>query len=307
MLKKSLIASFALFLGFLGLSLPAQAGPVRESVIPEGARWIAHLDMEKFVGTQLFKALDADGRIHIKDKDITRMLKLDLYKDVTGLTVFGFGPGGKRAVFLAAGRFDKKRILTLHELADDARKIAYGGNTIYASSGDGYGAFVDDDLLVFGDRREDIEKVLDTAAGRTGNFASSDLNASFKSVSAGSFLSGIFEDLAGLDREFAESKLMGKAKGFLFQAQEKQDKLLLRLQVTADNQENATDMAEIAQGLLAMARLSRREGTRNEMALLAGKAEVKRDGLTVRLELDVPSREAADLVSHRRLMAEFFD
>ncbi len=307
MLKKTSLTLFALILGALAFSPLAWAESLPESMIPEGTRWIAHLDMEKFVSTQLFKLLETDGRLQIRDKDITRMLKLDLYKDVSGLTAFGFGAGGKRAVFLAAGRFDKKRLLTLLELSDDLREIPYGGNTIYASDDHEYGAFINAGLIVFGERREDIEKVLDTAAGKAKSFATSPLSASFKSASAGSFLSGSFEDLSGLDKDIAESKLMGKAKGLFFLAQEKQDRLSVRLQVTADSPESAKDMAEIAQGLLAMVRLSRNQSSGEGFALLVKDAVVKQDGLTIRLELDLPSREAANLMSRGRGVAGLFD
>jgi len=307
MLKKTSLTLFALILGALAFSPLAWAGPLPESMVPEGTRWIAHLDMEKFVSTQLFKLLETDGRLQIRDKDITRMLKLDLYKDVTGLTVFGLGPNGRGTGFLAAGRFDKNRNLTLLELADEKSEFSYGGKTIYATDDDEFGAFINDGLIVFGDRRSDVEKVLDTAAGKNKSFAASGLSAGFKSVPAGAFLYGTFEDMDGVGRMFAESKLMGKTKGLMLLAQEKQDRLLVRLQVTAGSAEDATDIAQIAQGLLAMVRLSRNQGSGEGLALLAKDAVVKQDGLTIRLELDLPSREAANLMSRGRGVAGFFD
>jgi len=308
MFKKTTSALFVLTMGILALSSPARAGSLPESLVPEGASWIAHLDMEKFVATELFKVLDSDGRIEIKSRDIGRMMKIDFFKDVSGLTIFGFAPGGKRVVSLVAGRFDKKRMLTVLDLSDDYQEIPYGGNTIYSTDDDEFGAFVNDGLIVFGERREDIEKVLDTAAGKAKSFASSGLNASFKSIAPGAFLCGAFDDLAGLDREFSESRFLSKAKGLFFLAQEKQDRLLVRLQVTADTAENATDMAEIAQGLLAMARLSRKEGPSDEAAFLADGVVVKQDGLKVRLELDVPVKDVSALMSHHgRGVASFLN
>jgi len=307
MLKKISSSIFALALGVMALALPARAGNLPESIIPEGARWVAHLDMEKFVATRLFEFLEKDGRLEIKDRDITRMLKLDFFKDITGLTIFGLGPGEKQAVFLAAGRFDKKSFLDMFKLDDDNREIPYGGNTIYSTDDDEFGAFVNDRLIVFAEGREDVEKVLDTAAGKAKNFSSSGLSAAFKTVSAGAFLSGVFEDLADLDREIGESKLVGKAKGLFFLAQERQDTLEVRLQVTADSPESAKDMADVAQGLLAMARLSRNEDDGAGFAFLAEDAQVKLEGKTVRLELNLLSREAADLMSHGRGIAGLFD
>lgn len=306
MLKKFALTLLVLMLGILILSFPARAESLPESLVPEGVSWVAHLDMAKFVSTELYKILDSDGRIEIKSRDIGRMMKIDFFKDVSGLTIFGFAPGEKRIVSLVSGRFDKKRMLTVLGLSDDYRELPYGGNTIYSTDGDEFGAFVNDGLIVFGERREDIEKVLDTAAGKARSFASSSLNSALKSIAPGAFVCGAFEDLAGLDREFTESKLLSKAKGLFFLAQEKQDRLLLRLQVTADSAENATNMAEIAQGLLAMARLSRKDESSERIAFLADGAVVKQDGLKVRLELDVPVKDVSSMVSrHSRGVASF--
>ena len=308
MLRKTTLSVFALVLGALAVFVPARAGNLPENLIPEGTRWVAHLDMEKFVSTQLFKLLDMENGLQINNRDITRMLKIDFFKDITGLTVFGFGPEGKRGVFLAAGRFDKKRLLTLAELSDNLKEIAYGGNIIYTTDHNEYGAFVNDGLIAFGERREDIERVLDAASGKARNFAGSALNASLKAASSGSFLSGVFEDLSGLDADFRESKFMGKAKGLTFLAQEKQDTLQIHLQVTADSPESAKDMAEIAQGLLAMARLSRNEGEGRGWANLAKDARFEASGNVVRLDLSLPSSEAARMMSHGRMsLAGIFD
>lgn len=297
MFKKSAFALIVVILGVLVLSSPVRAGSMPESLVPEGVSWIAHLDMEKFVSTELFKVLDSDGRIEIKSREIGRMMKIDFFKDVSGLTIFGFAHGGKRIVSLVAGRFDKKRMLTVLDLSDDYRELPYGGNTIYSTDDSAFGAFVNDGLIVFGERREDIEKVLDTGAGKARSFAFSDLNAAFKSISPGAFVCGAFEDLAGLDLELSESKLMSKAKGMFFLAQEKKNRLLVRLQVTADSAENAANMAEIAQGLIAMARLNREEGASESTAFLAEAAVVKQDGLKVFLDLDVAVKEVSALMS----------
>jgi hypothetical protein len=66
-------------------------------------------------------------------------------------------------------------------------------------------------------------------------------------------------------------------------------------------------MADIAQGLLAMARLSQNQHSGEGLALLAKDAVVKQDGLMIRLELDLPSREAAGLMSRGRGVAGLFD
>jgi hypothetical protein len=311
-MSKKILIIIVLTLAAFALVLPGWAGPVPVSVIPDGARWIAHLDVQKFVATKLFDYLEKDGRLEIRDRDLTHRLKIDPFKDITGLTVFGLGPGDKQAVFAVAGRFDKARLLTLLDLVDEEhQEVPYGGFTIYVTTNGhdvphGYGAFVNDGLIVYAENRTAIERVLDAAAGKAKDFSSSSLYGAFKNLPAGAFLSGVTEDLTGLDRDIRKSKIAEAAKGLLFTAQEKGDNFQVRLQVTTDSPESAKNMADIVQGFIALGRMSQGEGRRGIPASLTSGLQVKTDGNVVRLELDMPSREVVDLTSGGRHRS-FFD
>ena len=297
MFKKTCLIIAALAVAALALAMPAWPGTLPASIIPEGARWVAHLDMEKFVGTKLYEYLEKDGRLVIENRDITRWLKIDLFKDIKGLTIFGLGPGEKRVVFAAAGKFDKARLLTLLDLDEDHKEYAYGAYTVHSMDDDEHGAFVNDGLIVFAEHAADLEKVLDTASGKAKNFSSTKLNAAFKDVSAGAFLSGVVENLAGLGEEINQSKFVEKAGLLFFSAQEKQENLQVRVEVAADSSESAKNMADVAQGLIAMAKLGQGDRRGDIPAFLTEGLQVKLEGKTVRFEISIPSREAADLAS----------
>ena len=306
MFKKTILLIAALALAALILIVPAWPGTLPTSIVPDGARWVAHLDMEKFIASKLYQYLEKDGRFEIKSRDLNRWFKIDVPKDITGLTIFGLDPGDKQAVFAIAGKFDKAGLLALIALDKEHQETPYGAYTLYSTGSDEYGAFINDGLIVFSENREAIEKVLDTAAGKTKNFASSKLNAAFKDVSSGAFLSGVVEDLSGLGKGINQSKLVEKAGMMFFLAQEKQDNLQVRVQVTADTPENAKNMADMAQGLIALVRLGQGEGPGAIPASLVEGLKVKLDGKTVRLELDMPSREVANMASRGRGL-DFFD
>jgi len=306
MFKKTILLIAALALAALIFVVPAWPGTLPTSVIPDGARWVAHLDMEKFIASKLYQYLEKDGKFDIKSRDLNRWFKIDVPKDITGLTIFGLDPGDKQAVFAVAGKFDRAGLLALIALDKEHQETPYGAYTLYSTGSDEYGAFINDGLIVFSENREAIEKVLDTAAGKTKSFASSKLNASFKDVSSGAFLSGVVENLSGLGKEINQSKFVEKASMMFFLAQEKQDNLQVRVQVTADTPESAKNMADMAQGLIALVRLGQGEGPGAIPASLVEGLKVKLDGKTVRLELDMPSREVADLASRGRGL-DFFD
>lgn len=298
MQKKRMALSAALVALTVVLVIPARPGTLPTSIIPEGTSWVAHLDMEKFVATKLYGCLEKDGRLEIKNRDITRKLKIDIFKDITSLTIFGLAAGEERIVFAASGRFDKKHLMSLFIDTEDHQEIPYGSYTLLALGKHGFGAFVKDGLFLYADHREDIEKVLDTAAGKAKDFAASKLNAVFKDVSSGAFISGVIEDLTGLGREIRQSKFVNKAKMLLFNAQEAQDSLQMQVRVSADSPESAQDMADMVKGLIAMAKLAQKEGQEAGAASLLRDLQVKLIGNTVSLEFSRPSQEMVDILSH---------
>jgi len=300
-MKKTALFAAALLAAALFLAVPAYPGTIPSTVVPEGARWVAHLDMEKFVATKLYGFLEKDGKFQIKSRDLDRWLKIDVPRDITGVTVIGFGDGTKGdAAVVVNGKFDKPKLLSMLALDEDHKEIAHGAYTIYSTGDDEYGAFVNDNLVVLSESREAIQSVLDTAAGKTQNFAKSSLSASLKEVPAGAFLSGVMPDLTGLSRMNSQSKVLEQASGLFFLAQEKQDTLLVRLQVTAVSPESAKNIADIVQGIIAMGRMGGNEGDMAKIASLLDGLQVKLEGKVLRLDFERPSQEIAELLSHGR-------
>lgn len=303
-MKKTALLAAALLAIALFWTAPALAGTIPASVVPDNARWVAHLDMEKFVATNLYGYLEKSGAFEIKSRDLDRWLKIDIPRDVTGVTVFGLGDGTKdQAVVAVSGKFDKPGLLSLIALDADHKEIAYGGTTIYSTGDDGFGAFVNDNLVVLSESQAGIEKALDTAAGKSKNFTGTGLSASLKEIPSGAFLSGVLPDLSGLGKELGQSKMLDNASGVFFLAQEKQDNLLVRIQLTSASPESAKNMADIVNGLVALGRMSAGQsqgGDQAEMArmvsLLDG-LKVQQDGKTIRLDFERPSKEIADLIS----------
>jgi hypothetical protein len=296
-MKKTNLLAAALLVIALFWAVPVFPGTIPSSVVPEGARWIAHLDMEKFVATNLYGYLEKDGKFQIKSRDLDRWLKIGAVKDITDVTVYGLGTGDDQIVFAVSGKFDKAGILALVALDKEHQETPYGSYILYSTGGDEYGAFVNDNLLVFSEGRAAIERALDTAAGKMKSFTGSAISAALKDVPSTAFLSGVLPDLSGLGKEIGQSKMLEKATGLFFLAQEKQDILQVRLQVTADSPESAKSMADVVQGLLALGKLGGDDADLAKLTSLTEGLQIKLDGKVLKLDFERPSRDIADLLS----------
>jgi|GEM_PF-599226 len=301
-MKKTALLIAALIAPALFWVVPAFPGTIPASVVPEGAKWVVHLDMEKFVATNLYGCLEKSGAFEVRSRKVNDWLQIDLAKDVTGVTLFGTelpqAAGKNMATVVAvAGRFDKTKILALIAKDEDHKETAYGSFTIYSTGNDGFGAFVNDGLVVLSESAAGLERALDTASGKGGNFAGTALSASLKDVPSAAFLSGILPELSGLGREIGQSKVLEKATGLFFLAQEKKDVLQVRLQVTADSPESARNMADVAQGLVAMVRLSEDQEKAAKIASLLEGLRFDVAGKVFKLEFERPAQEIADLLT----------
>jgi hypothetical protein len=306
-MKKTVLLAVALIVFALFTAVPAYPGPVPASLVPESARWVVHLDMEKFVATGLFGYLEKGGKFEIKSRDLNRWLKMDLTKDIKGVTVFSLGAGDKNTAVVVEGKFDKAGLIALAESNKDTRKETYGAYTIYSGDSDEHGAFITDNLLVLAEDQVTLQKVLDTAAGKAKDFGGTPLSASLKAVPAGAFLSGVLPDLSGLGKEFGQSKVLDQASGLFFMAQEKAGNLILRLQVTAASPESAKNMYDVVQGLIAMGKLGVDPNSAPKVANILEGLQIKQDGKVLRIDLERPSQEIVDLISRGHLLHGLLD
>lgn len=307
-MKKTALLTAMLIVLALFWAAPVFPGTIPASLVPEGARWVVHLDMEKFVGTRLFASVEKGGQFEIKTRDAARWLKLDPTKDIKGVTLIGFEAGAKgEPVVAVSGTFDKAQLLGLIALDEKHTETAYGAYTVYSSGGDGYGAFVNDNLVVLSENRATLERILDTAGGKSKSFAGTALAAALKDVPGGAFLSGVLPDLSGLGREIGPSKVLEKASGLFFSALEKEDRLLVRLQVTADTPESAKNMYDVVQGLVAMGKLGVDPDSAAKVASLLEGLQIKQDGKVLRIDLERPSQEIADLINRGHMLHGLLD
>lgn len=307
-MKRSALIATILVLVALFWAVPAFPGTIPSSIVPNGARWIAHFDMEKFVSTSLYGYLDKSGAFQVKADKINGWLKIDVKKDITGLTLFGLGDDTKDQVVVAiAGKFDRSAILGQLALQEGHKEISYGERKIYSTGNDEFGAFVNDRLIVLGDDQAAIQKALDTADSKGRNFTGTALSEALKDVPSGAFLSGAVPNLSGLGKEIGESKMLEQANGVFFLAQEKGDHILLHLQVTADNTEKAKNIADIVQGLVALGRMSGGQDKMSEMMQVLDGLRVGQDGKVIKLDFERPSKEIADLLTHNKSVKGLLD
>jgi len=305
-MKKTVLSLLILFLAF-GVTISANSLQPT-SLAPENAQWLIHLDMKKFVSTQLFDLLMADKKDEIFNFNdmLSKKFKIDLFKDVHGVTILGMGKGEDNAVLCWEGKIDKEFILALLKLNKDFKEIPYGKYTIYSWEGDRFGTFANDHLALMGEDKDAIKKVLDVISGKKKSMTASNLMALWKGIPNDAFLKAAAHNIAELADDKEASAILKKAGMAFFMAMERNENLKLKLKLATDTPETANSIHQIVKGFMALAKLKmqdKEKASDEQMKFLEllNHLTIDVEKNVLQMEFTYPSKDLAELLSHHRL------
>lgn len=284
----------------LALPLASAASPLRASLVPAEARWVIHIDVARLAETRV-KALlyeDSERGIGRAVRVMERVGKIDLLRDISAVTIVGLGSRENDAVVALEGKIDKDYLLTLMELERSPEKIPYGKFTIYRWGHGEYGVFTADKLTLIGGSLQTIQLVLDTWEGKGKSAADTPLLAKFKSASSAAFMVASANKLSALTKNDEGSTILKKAGAAFLQLEEEKGLLKLNLVLETDSAETASNLAKVADGLLAIASM-RGEPSSHGIDVLKD-LKISQEGNVLRATLVIPADDLSRRL-HRSL------
>jgi len=303
-MKKITLFLLILFLAF-GVTFSAKSmQPI--SLAPENARWLIHLDVRQFVSTQLFDLLMADKKDEITHFNgmLAEKFKIDLFKDVNGITIWGIGKGKDNAVLCWDGKLDKEFILALLKLNKDFKEIPYGKYTVYKWEGDHFGAFANDHLAVAGEDENAIKHALDVISGKKKSLTASNLMTLWEGIPPDAFLKAAAHNIAELADDREASAILKQTGMVFFMALERNENLKLKLKLTTDKPETANNIHQIVMGFMALAKLKQQDKAPDkEMKFLEllNHLTINVENNVLQMEFNYPSKDLVELISQGRL------
>ena len=293
MIKKAVYLIVLLVLFTVPQESPAS--PLRPSLVPAEARWVVHIDVARLAETRV-KALlyeNSARGIGRSVRTIERVGKINLLRDMSGVTVIGMGPDDRDTVVAFEGKIDKDHLLALIELDESPEKIPYGKSTIYNWGSHEYGVFVTDKLTLIGGNIQTLQAVLDAWEGKGTAAADSPLLAKFKSASPAAFIVASTHKLSALAKDKDGSAILKKAGAAILQIEEDKGVLKLKIVLDTDSPETASRLAKVVEGLMAIASISDEPSSRGINILKDLK--ISQEGNVLRATLEM----LADRLSER--------
>ncbi len=297
-MKKILVLVLTLLLA-TAWAVNVQAAALNTKMIPQNTGWIIHLDVEKFSATQLSALLLSKrlGKFHKTRKSILEKFKLKMLKDIKSVTIFGPGQGKENASVCVSGDFNKQFLLSLLDLDETHKQLKYGKYTLHHWDGDHYGSFATDNLIVFGDREENVKQVLDTLTGKAKNIGASKMMAYLKEIPRNAFLKAVARNISSIAGDHGGPAMLKKTGMAFFMAMEKGSDFSLKLKLNTDTPETAKNIEQILNGFIALGELKLKNTEVEKIKILESiKMTLKKN--TLLIELTYPSKEFVELISH---------
>jgi hypothetical protein len=286
----------------------AWSAPLQRADVAANPDAVAHLDLDGFRATIIGKAVTAQmdvPDISSKLAAFQAIFGFDPRTQVHGLTFYTTSQTPGDGVVILYGDFESNRLITLAKAASDYECITNGTHLIHTwieekkkrdgeSKGRLYAA-IQGNRVLFGKSESAIAGALDVLDGKAPTLAGGNSLPEMGAASSagkGSFLQGTVNNFDFASKD-PNSAILKMSKVVRFHVGEAQDQLRATVNFEARDDDTATQIASVAQGLIALGKLQQK----NPGALkLANAASIKQDGATVTATLSIPEDDAVDLI-----------
>jgi hypothetical protein len=222
-------------------------------------------------------------------------------EDVKGVTLFG-KQGEEDAVVCVHGSFDEDHLMSLLDFDEDHKEVAHGNFTLHNWDDNSFGVFAKQDLIMFSESETALKMALDTLTGKAESIKSSPLNSLLKDVPSGTFLTGVAGNIAALleGEHDKEAAILKKTEAAVFSLREAGQNLNMNLNLKTADPKDAQNIAQIVQGLLAMADMYKDQMPQGIKLPQDIQTAVK--GKNVNIDINYPVDDLVQLIyNHERL------
>ena len=246
----------------------AAAGPVNKSWIAADATWYVHVDSEAAVNSGLGKFVVANrGRLGLEGMDGLRALGIDPFKDVKGVTIYDTDDNPEHAVVVASTTAAIEQLIDMLKTDPATRTMTVENHSIIAFDDKGKtqywhvrpGEAPDTRVVFISDDWKIVTDALKVVDGAT---------SSLSRIGPGSPLAGdpasgsiIFIRASELPSNVKNnpdpnaSALLGQVGGVQLDVGERDGEIYGDAQLFTNSGEAASNMSQVAQGLLALGRM----------------------------------------------------
>lgn len=277
------------------------AAPLQPADVAANPTLVAHLDLDTFKVTTIGKSILAQVNAPDIDKALGTFQAISGFDPRTqwhGLTCYVTGDKPQNGVLLLYADFDSNRLVTLAQTMPDYHSVTNGSHVIHnwidekkkANGGEpNVSAAIAGNRVVFGQNVAAVQGALDVLDGKAPSLTGALADLHF---TAGDFLQGVVEkfDFANKD---PNSAILKGCRKLRLEVSETTDHLVAILSLQADDNDKATQIASVGQGLLALGKL---QADKTAAMKLANSVAIKQDGANVSATLSIANADVEEMI-----------
>jgi hypothetical protein len=277
------------------------AAPFNPKDVAADPALVFHVDCDALRTSSVGQSILSQQEVQDKLAAVGAMFDFDVRKQLHGLTVYTTEAHPKDGALIVYADFEPDRLLALAKIADGFQAVTNGSHVIYSWIDDKkkakegemprvYGAIAGH-RVVFGQEESHLAAALDVIDGAAPGFSG---KKGLPSAEAGEsiLLEGL---LLKFDFDDPDDKaaIFKMSKSVRVKLSELASNMTASVRLEAADTNTSTQIASIAQGLVALLKLQQSDANATK---LANAIAIKQDGPTVGLTLSVPSSELIDMI-----------
>jgi hypothetical protein len=289
--------------GLCGVALTCTAAPLKRTDLPADPTWVVHIDIDALKTTTIGEFITGElDKPEVKDKlaAMQQMFSFDIQKQLHGVSLYSTSMKQEDGVLIVYADIQPDNLVTLVKGAEEYQGLEHKGHTIHSwidknrHFGPGNGnqrtfAAIQGSRLIFGQSKATVASALDVIDGGP-NLATS---KNFAQLGRGksSFIQAAARklDLNGND---PGAQMFKMAKSLQLEVAEMDAKLIAVVALTANDEESANNITQMAQGLLALVKMQK---DNPQAAKFTDALSIKQEGNVTTASIKIASADLIDM------------
>jgi hypothetical protein len=285
------------------------AAPINSKDVAASPALLFHVDCDALRASSVGQSILSEPEVRNKLEAVGAIFDFDISKQLHGLTVYTTEAHPKDGVLIVYADFDPNRLITMAKGADGFESATNGSHVIYSwlddkkKTKDGRRPRVCGAILghrvIFGQNSSHLADALEVIDGNASSFSG---HKGLPEAEAGESILAQGEVLKfDFDSDDQKAAIFKMSKSARLKLSEVANNMTATVRLEAADADTATQIASIAQGLLALLRLQKSDANALK---LANAIVIKQDGPAVGLMLSEPSSELIHMIKEGQKKAE---
>jgi hypothetical protein len=281
--------------------MTAVGGPLPKGQVPATAKWVVHLDMEKFAPSQARAAMMSrnNGSNHLQQylDHCRQTLGLDPFKDLQHITLFGNQVSGQQGVALISGNLNSRTIVARLHSHPGYQVKQVGKLALHTWRDKGTGTpmqacFYSPRMLLAASDESLLMNAVEVLNGKAESLATAK-SLPVPAETGGTFLIAATRGFSDAPQEPIKALILKNTEYVAIDVGETKGVVDGKMVLKSPNPDAAGQIEQVLNGLVVSASLA---SNQTGLAKLAEMSEISRNGTTIQMRLKSPAAEAAEVL-----------